>query len=169
MSRIEEIDAQIKELKAEKKRLKEQKKYQLPTFEDFIKECNNEFYVPYTSANGTFTIERCSKEDRNALSIWIAGETFISEAECQKWIDKQILTTRFKRFVKTFLCEEPIDWSNIEQSKCYLYYDHLEGNISFSHNSISQTNVIYWTNKNGFEIIKQNFTETELKIILGVE
>lgn len=121
------------------------------------------YYINYI--NGDLEIDsdtecNCKIDD----SRYNMGNYFKTKEQAEKALRKILIYTKLKDLANRLSEEDPVDWSNSDQDKFYIYYDHYYN--SLSQNSFSYThyiNNIYCTCADFLRVAIKKIGEKELK------
>ena len=160
--KLDELEAKYEELGKEIEKLKNQKV-------ESKKRWRAEYsgYYFYAGSDGICYKEFDMLNDKNNFR-YQTGNYFETKEQAERHQAKQILLQKYADFIDE-INEEPVDWRNQMQSKYILIYNCYSLTIEYigvSYNHIQ--GVLYTTNPKLVELVKQRFTDEELKIILGV-
>lgn len=120
---------------------------------------NETYYYSYSYGNIDEDTWDSSNEDRNRYAL---GNCFKTKEEAEFALERQKVIMELKRFALEHN-EKEIDWSNIEQRKCFLSYQHDKNIIFIDFYYSVQIYNIYFTSEEIAQAAIKEIGEERLK------
>lgn len=152
--RIEELSKELEDLKCELIKMK------LNNCKRWKAECGKTYYHIYSDGEITSNPDISGEVSTNHYNL---GNYFQTREEAEKVVEKIKIYTQLKDLALRLNKGEEIDWTNDDQTKYYIYYDHetmqLDYKSSWSFQWIGQ---IYCLDENFLEEAKREIEEENL-------
>ena len=157
MKTIEELENELKNLSQELENLKKEKEKENKRWRGSL----NQIY--YYISDDTHSC-RVSKEDGHPIDNrrYSIGNYFQTEEQAQKTVEKLKIYTQLKDLALRLNKGEKIDWTNINQYKYSICYDHLRALDFESNIATSVLGQIYCLDRNFLDIAKREIGEENL-------